>query len=172
MNLAKDSSTTIDFQPMTVHLHWEQTTDLDILAVYEDAEQCRKLVYFAESGSRVEYPFIELLFDFEFSEIPKDHQEIIAIESMEVEKIYFYAWDFDAVQEAEPTDFSEQGVFLEFRMKDTNILSSAADLGKGNLAFLASIEKKGNQICIQNHSEMKEVSLPEQMEDLLKQLFE
>ena len=159
----------IPSEELTVHLHWDATTDLDIFAIYEDQDGQKGLIYFAESGSKKEYPFIELLFAFEFSEIPVDNQEIIAIGQMNMQKIWIFGWDFDAVQEGVLTDFQEQKVYLEIRCQDKIFLTRSEDLGKGNLAVMGCFYRGASkQLVFSNYSEMKEVAIPDQMEDLLQ----
>jgi len=159
-------------EELTVHLHWDATTDLDIFAIYENKDGQKGLVYFAEAGATKEYPFIELLFSFEFSGIPVDNQEIIGIGQMDMNKIWILGWDFDAVQEGVATDFEEQRVYLEIRCKDKVVLTRSEDLGKGNLAVMGCFHKDdSNQFVFRNRSEMREISVPEQMEDLLNILL-
>lgn len=162
-------------EELTVHLHWDAGLDLDIFAIYEAKDGQRGLVYFANSGSLEEFPFIELLFDFEFSEIPVDNQEIIAISKMEVDKIWIFGWDFDAVQEGVNINFQEQKVYLELRAKEQIVQTASADLGEGNLALMGIFQKgksKENAVSegfsFTNCSEVRTIELPEQMEDLLK----
>ena len=159
---------------LTVHLHWDTILDLDIFVIYDTKEAKKDMIYFAQSGSQEKSPFIELLFDFEFSEIPVDNQQIMAISQMEVEKIWIFAWDFDAVQDGSTINFQEQKVFLEIRHPEQILLTSPEDLAEGNLALLGVLQKssstQGFSFC--NISETRKIALPEQMEDLLQILPE
>lgn len=174
----RDREELLASEELTIHLHWDATLDLDIFAIYETKDGKRELIYFASSGSQEEFPFIELLFDFEFSEIPVDNQEIIALSKMEVEKIWIFAWDFDAVQEARTINFQEQKVFLEIRAPKKVLLTDPKDLGEGNLALMgvfrklpSTISSSPKRLSFSNLSEMRIISLPEQMEDLLNILL-
>lgn len=173
-HIEKQTEVLLPVEELTIHLHWDTTLDLDIFAIFETKDGEKGMIYFANSGSLEEAPFIELLFDFEFSEIPVDHQEIIAISKMDAENIWIFGWDFDAVQDEHTLNFKEQDMFLEIRCQEQQFLTSAVDLSEGNIALMGLFQKRpatssadSEQFYFRNYSEVRTISLPEQMEDLL-----
>ena len=113
----RDREELLASEELTIHLHWDATLDLDIFAIYETKDGKRELIYFASSGSQEEFPFIELLFDFEFSEIPVDNQEIIALSKMEVEKSGFLLGILMLYRKPEQLIFKSRRFFWKFELR-------------------------------------------------------
>ncbi len=126
----------------TVHLHWTKTVDLDLMVLCRRKDDSIELLSFANEGSVTGEPYAQLLSDFEFSEVPKDNQEIVRMmtdqEDM-AEELWFLTWDFDCVQEGNTAKFSEYGLFLESKQGDERWSSDP---------ITESLAEEGNLLCI------------------------
>ena len=165
-------STIFALEPLTVHLHWQGYLDMDIMAVFEYSNGKRGIICFGEYGNREEFPFMELLGDFQFVEVPVDNQEIIAIappSSIEhwqnLSKIWILGWDFAALSEGILTDFSKHDVFVEIRQGDRSWKGESSTLCKGNFVQFGHFVVGGDLSFIpENH--VKIVELPESMDEV------
>lgn len=126
----------------TVHLHWTKTVDLDLMVLCRRKDGSVELLSFANEGSLSGEPYVQLLSDFEFSEVPKDNQEIVRMltdQENVAEELWFLTWDFDCVQEGKTAQFSEYGLFLEAR-QDSDRWSSNP--------ITEPLAETGNLLCI------------------------
>jgi len=131
----------IDAVDSTVHLHWSGNADLDFMVLLKEGAQYH-LISFANEGSTEREPFVQLLSDFAFEELPTGNQEIIRIcadKITEIEKLWFFCWDFSSVESASVASFDEYETHLELRQGDRRIHTDilTPEHGEGNAVCLA-----------------------------------
>ena len=81
--------------------------------------QCRisPNFFFANEGSLEHSPFIQLLSDFAFEEVPTDNQEIVRIHAQKIEsssRVWFFCWDFEHVETESAAPFVDHDVSLNY----------------------------------------------------------
>ena len=172
INMNSEELPAFDFQPLTVHLHWQGYLDMDIMAVFEYQNGQRGMICFGEYGSQEQFPFMELLGDFQFVEVPVDNQEIIAIKAPAniqdwkgLSKIWILGWDFEALAEGALTDFAKHEVFLEIRQGEHRFTTDFTHLCKGNLIQFGHFIV-GDALSFQLEEQVKVVELPEEMTEV------
>ena len=137
--MSEDSKVSMDTVESTVHLHWSGLGDLDLMALVVGKDNI-ELVSFAHEGSLEEEPYLQLLSDFAFEEVPTDNQEILKIspqQFLESASVWFFCWDFEHVEEGGTAPFSEYELYLEVRQQDRRVSTTP---------FVESCD--GNAVCI------------------------
>ena len=138
----RDNRVHIDAIESTVHLHWSGTADLDLMALVQQENAEYHLISFANEGSSEHKPFVQLLSDFAFEEVPKNNQEIVRVYADKMESIFrmwFFCWDFEHVETESAAPFVDHEVSLELRQAERLIRTSIVvpENGTGNTICLA-----------------------------------
>ena len=133
---------TIDPVNSTVHLHWSGSAELDLMVLLKEGAKYH-LISFANEGAIEHEPFVQLLSDFAFEELPTGNQEIVRVcadKIATVEKLWFFCWDFSNVEAGERSPFEDYEIHLELRQGDRRIQTDTitAEYGEGNMVCLAS----------------------------------
>ena len=113
-----DNRLAVESVESTVHLHWSGTADLDLLILVQQGDAKYRLFSFADEGTLKINPYVQLLSDFAFEEIPTDNQEIVRIDAHKIESattIWFFCWDFEYVEKETTAPFFDHEVSLELR---------------------------------------------------------
>ena len=157
-----DNQLVVEAVESTVHLHWSGTADLDLMALVQQDNAEYHLISFANEGSLEHSPYIQLLSDFAFEEVPTDNQEIVRIHAQKIDspsRMWFFCWDFEHVETESSAPFVDHEVSLELRQSDRMIRTNAveSDAGTGNAICLArwDVDPSGNgdSVLIEvNHS--------------------
>ena len=97
---------------------------------------------FCNEGSIEHSPFIQLLSDFAFEEMPTGNQEIVRVHAQKMESprsVWFFCWDFKHVESESAAPFVDHDVSLELRQSDRFIRTNPveSDNGTGNAVCLA-----------------------------------
>ena len=132
---------TVETIESTVHLHWSGTADLDLMALVQQDNAEYHLISFANEGSLEHSPYVQLLSDFAFEEVPTDNQEIVRIHAQKIEsssRLWFFCWDFEHVETESAAPFVEHEISLELRQSDRMIRTSTIEANSGT----------GNAICL------------------------
>ena len=141
MKQMKDNKVTVDPIESTVHLHWSGTADLDLMALVQQDNAEYHLISFANEGSAEHSPFVQLLSEFAFEEVPTNNQEIVRVHAQKMEsarRVWFFCWDFEHVETQSVAPFVDHEVSLELRQSDRLIRTSTVD----------SVNGAGNTICL------------------------
>ena len=131
----------VDAVESTIHLHWSGTADLDLIALVQQGDAEYHLISFANEGSLEHNPFIQLVTDFAFEEVPADNQEILRIQPQKIvspSRIWFFCWDFEHVESSSSAPFVDHDVSLELRQTDRIIRTNTIESNNGS----------GNTICL------------------------
>jgi predicted DNA-binding protein len=167
---------------ITLHAHWSGSLDMDIVVVC-CSKVGHRIIGFTDYGSLSAYPYIELLTDFTFTEVPTDNQEIAAIAPDKIslsadtenaiEKIYVLAWDFTALEEETESLYQEANVFLEIhqgsrRWKSVAIEKNGNLIEFGYFVVNSTLAEHAMQFISTNvvHS----IAMPEDMDEILQYL--
>ena len=137
----KDNRVHVDAIESTVHLHWSGTADLDLMALVQQENAEYHLISFANEGSSEHNPFVQLLSDFAFEEVPKNNQEIVRVYADKIEsasRVWFFCWDFEHVEAESEAPFVDHEVSLELRQSDRLVRTSTVESENGT----------GNTICL------------------------
>ena len=168
MNVAKDS--TVDFgskTPFTIRLVWDSTVDFDLLAVYETEARQKGVVYFAESGSSEDFPFLRLHDDVDLSSLEMDKEQRITVERFALKKLWIFAWSFDHLEKQSSLDFGANAVELFVESEETSIQTTVSGTGKGNICLLGEIALSASgELCFTNHSRVSAVKELTEIEEL------
>ena len=141
MKEIKDNRVTVDSIESTVHLHWSGTAELDLMALVQQENAEYHLISFANEGSAEHSPFIQLVSDFAFEEMPTNNQEIVRVHAQKIQsasRVWFFCWDFEHVETQSVAPFVDHEVSLELRQPDRLIRTSTVD----------SVNGSGNTICL------------------------
>ena len=179
MEHIKDNRVNVDAIESTVHLHWSGIADLDLMALVQQENAEYHLISFANEGSVEHSPFIQLLSDFAFEEMPTGNQEIVRVHAQKMESarsVWFFCWDFKHVELESAAPFVDHDVSLELRQSDRFIRTNPieSDNGTGNAVCLARWDVKPSDIDAEsvlievNHS--FHVPLMEGMPEVCKHL--
>lgn len=175
-----DNRLSVEAIESTVHLHWSGTADLDLMALVQQENAEYHLISFANEGSLEHSPYMKLLSDFAFEEVPTDNQEIVRVHAQKIEsasRVWFFCWDFEHVETESAAPFVEHDISLELRQSDRMIRTKSieSDAGTGNVICLARWEvnpsENGSSVLIEvNHS--FHVPLMEGMPEVCEHLTE
>ena len=171
----------IDSQ-ITLHAHWSGSLDMDIVVVCF-TKAGNRIIGFTDYGSLSAYPYIELLTDFTFTEVPTDNQEIVALDPEQIslsastenaiEKIYVLAWDFTALEEETESLYQEANVFLEIRQGSRSWKSVVIEKN-GNLIefgyFVVNSTVAEHVMEFTSTSVVHSIAMPEDMDEILRYL--
>ena len=167
---------------ITLHAHWSGSLDMDIVLVCFTKTGYR-IIGVTDYGSLSTYPYIELLTDFTFTEIPTDNQEIAAIAPEKIslsadtenaiEKVYVLAWDFTALEEETESLYQEANVFLEIRQGSRSWKSVVIEKN-GNLIefgyFLVNSTLADPVMSFISTNAVHSIAMPEEMDEILQYL--
>ena len=136
-----DNQLVVEAIESTVHLHWSGTADLDLMALVQQDNAEYHLISFANEGSLEHSPYMQLLSDFAFEEVPTDNQEIVRIHAQKIDspsRMWFFCWDFEHVETNSSAPFVEHEISLELRQSNRMIRTSTIESEDGT----------GNAICL------------------------
>lgn len=145
-------------------LRWTSFEDFDLVAVYEDSQ--KGVIYFSSVGSSSKPPYLELKDEIEPTSVEKDNEQRIVVAQMTVKKIWIFAWSFESMLDQTSLDFQANGLHLEVQSADSSWTTQASDLGTGNLCRLGMIHDDGKQIWFENHSDVFDAPVFQEIEEL------
>ena len=105
----------------TVHLHWQGMVELDLMVLCSFENGDVELISFANDGNLDDVPFVQLLSDFTFAEVPTDNQEIIRLYSDKEgipKQMWFFTWDFEHVESQSDAPLGQYELYLEVRQEE------------------------------------------------------
>jgi len=128
----------------TVHLHWQGMVELDLMVLcsFENGEV--ELISFANDGNLEDAPFVQLLSDFTFAEVPTDNQEIVRLHSDKEgipTQMWFFTWDFEHVESQSDAPLGEYELYLEVRQEERRWKTEQIQNGTGNTICFATWQK-------------------------------
>ena len=128
----------------TIHLHWQGMVELDLMVLcsFETGEV--ELISFANDGTLDEVPFVHLLSEFTFTEVPTDNQEIVRLYSDKEgipNQMWFFTWDFEHVESQSDAPLEEYELFLEVRQEERRWRTEQIKDHTGNTICFARWQK-------------------------------
>jgi len=131
-------------EQVTAHLHWQGLSELDLICFCQFADGSSQLVSFADDGTLEQKPFVQLLSDYKFQEVPTDNQEIAELNLSEdtLRAVWFFTWDFEQVEAGVEASFEDYELYLELRQKEGVLGESTREVSK------SMDEGEGNAICL------------------------
>ena len=128
----------------TVHLHWQGMIELDLMVLCSFDNGDVELISFANDGSLDEAPFVHLLSEFTFAEVPTDNQEIVRLYSDKPSvpnQLWFFTWDFEHVESQSDAPLGEYELFLEVRQEESRWSTEEIKDNVGNTICFAVWDK-------------------------------
>ena len=148
----------------TVHLHWQGMVELDLMVLCSFENGDVELISFANDGSLDDVPFVQLLSEFTFAEVPTDNQEIVRLHSDKEgspKQMWFFTWDFEHVESQSDAPLGEYELYLEVRQEERRWKTEQIQNDTGNTICFATWQKAESSSDTMGFSQLnKRVEMP------------